>query len=352
MATSLPARGWAAQAADAELAPISFARRAPHPQDVVIDIEWCGICHSDLHTARNEWHNTVYPALPGHEIVGKVREVGAEVAGFAVGDTVGVGCIVDSCRECASCKEGQEQYCPRGTYTYNSPDPDFEHATFGGYSSTIVVDQRFVLSIPDTLDPAAAAPILCAGITMWSPLTLYGAGHGTKVGIAGFGGLGSMGIKLAKALGAEVVAITRSAAKAEHARAAGADDVLVSSDPAELKRFRGKLDLIVDTIPVGHPVDPYLKLLGTGGALVIVGAIEPLSDGVDARLLVQRRRTLTGSLIGGLPETQKLLDFCGAHGITSDIEKIPVTEINAAYERMAAGQLDFRYVIDMSTLAP
>lgn len=346
----LPARGWAAPAADAQLAPIDFQRRAPREGDVLIDIDWCGICHSDLHTARNEWHGTTYPCLPGHEIVGRVREVGPGVTAFAPGDTVGVGCVVDSCRECDACQRGLEQYCPGGTYTYNSPDPDFEHPTFGGYANAITVQERFVLRIPDGLDPAGAAPILCAGITTWSPLRAAGAGPGTKVGVAGFGGLGLMAIKLAKALGAEVTAITRSPAKAEHARRAGAHDVLISTDRDDLRRARGSLDLIIDTIPVGHAVDPYLKLLGLDGGLVIVGAIEPLADSVDARLLVQRRRSVSGSLIGGLPETQELLDFCGEHGITADIEKIPADQINAAYDAMAAGQLDFRYVIDMSTL--
>lgn len=347
---SLPARGWAAAAADAQLAPIDFQRRAPREDDVVIDIDWCGICHSDVHTARNEWHGTVYPCVPGHEIIGTVREVGPGVTRFAAGDTVGVGCLVDSCRECDACERGLEQFCRRGVMTYNSPDPDFEHQTYGGYSDAIVVSDRFVLRIPDGLDPAAAAPILCAGITTWSPLRLHGAGPGTRVGVAGFGGLGLMAIKLARALGAEVTAITRSPAKAEHARTAGAHDVVVSTDRDELRRARESLDLIIDTIPVAHPLDPYVKLLRLDGALVIVGAIEPITDGVDARLLLARRRSVTGSPIGGLPETQELLDFCAEHGIAADIETIPAARINAAYDEIAAGRIDFRYVIDMATL--
>lgn len=347
---TIPARGWAAQAADAQLAPIDFARRAPREGDVVVDIDWCGICHSDLHTARNEWHGTMYPCVPGHEIIGTVREVGPGVTTFAPGDTVGVGCLVDSCRECDACGRGLEQFCRGGVMTYNSPDPDSDHATFGGYSDAIVVQERFVLRIPDGLDPAAAAPILCAGITTWSPLRHYEAGPGTRVGVAGFGGLGLMAIKLAAALGAEVTAITRSPAKAERARAAGAHDVVVSTERDDMRRVRESLDLIIDTIPVTHPLDPYVRLLRLDGTLVIVGAIEPITDGVDARLLLARRRSVTGSPIGGLPETQELLDFCGERGITADIEKIPAARINAAYDEMAAGQLDFRYVIDMATL--
>lgn len=345
----LPARGWAASSADAALAPVTFERRAPRDEDVVVDVDWCGICHSDIHTARNEWHHTMYPCLPGHEIVGRVRETGSAVTRFAPGDVVGVGCLVDSCRECDPCTRGLEQYCRKGaTQTYNSWDAEFERATFGGYSTTIVVPERFVLRIPDGLDPAAAAPILCAGITTWSPLRHHGVGPGTRVGVAGFGGLGLMGIKLAAALGAEVTAITRSPEKGEHARRAGAHDVIVSTDRDDLKRARMSLDLVLDTVPVAHPLEPYLKLLKLDGTLVLVGAIEPF-DGIDARLLYLRR-SVTASAIGGLPETQELLDFCGEHGIAADIEKIPASEINAAYDRVAAGQIDFRYVIDMATI--
>lgn len=352
MATTppLPARGWAASAADAPLAPITFERRAPRDGDVVIDIDWCGICHSDVHTVRNEWHGTAYPCLPGHEIIGRVREVGPGVIDFKPGDVVGVGCLVDSCRECPSCRRGLEQYCVRGaTQTYNWPDPDFDRRTFGGYSTTIVVQERFVLRVPDTLDPAAAAPILCAGITTWSPLRKFGAGPGVHVGVAGFGGLGLMAIKLARALGAEVTAITRSPEKGEHAKAAGAHDVVLSTEKDDLRRARMSLDLIVDTIPVHHPLDPLLKLLRLDGNLVLVGAIEPFDEGLDARLLYLRR-SITASAIGGLPETQELLDFCGEHGIVADIEKIPMDRVNAAYDEIAAGKIDFRYVIDMATL--
>lgn len=345
----IAARGWAAPSADQPLAPIEFERRGPRDEDVVVDIDWCGICHSDIHTARNEWQHTAYPCMPGHEIVGRVREVGGAVTRFAPGDVVGVGCLVDSCRECEPCREGLEQYCRTGaTQTYNSWDEEFERPTFGGYSTTIVVPERFVLRIPDGLDPAAAAPILCAGITTWSPLRHHGVGPGTRVGVAGFGGLGLMGIKLAAALGAEVTAITRSPSKSEHARAAGAHDVIVSTERDDLRRARMSLDLVLDTVPVAHPLEPYLKLLKLDGTLVLVGAIEPF-DGLDARLLYLRR-SVTASAIGGLPETQELLDFCGEHGIAADIEKIPVGEVNAAYDRVAAGQVDFRYVIDMATI--
>lgn len=342
---------WAAADATSPLAPITIQRREVGPSDVRIAIEFCGICHSDLHTARNEWHGTRYPCVPGHEIVGHVLEVGADVTRHSVGARVGVGCMVDSCGECEACLDGLQNYCDRGnTLTYNGRDAHGTYErTYGGYSGEIVVTEGFVVPIPDGIDSAAAAPILCAGVTMFSPLQHHGVGPGTKVGVAGFGGLGSMGVKLAKALGAEVTVISRSDAKADEARKAGADHVLVSSDPAQLKAAARSLDLILSTIPSGHDVKPYLGLLKRDGSYVVLGALEPL-EGAHGSALAGRRVNITGSMIGGIPETQEVLEFCAEHGIASDVQVIGVDGINAAYDKLAAGDPGFRYVIDMSTL--
>ncbi len=341
--------GYAAEAASAPLAPFSFERRDTGPTDVRIEILFCGVCHSDLHTARNEWHFTMYPAVPGHEIVGRVVEVGSAVTKFKLGDKVGVGCLVDSCRECASCAEGLEQYCEKGnTQTYNSPDKDTGH-TFGGYSSHIVVEQDFVLRIPDGLDMAAAAPLLCAGITTYSPLRHWGAGPGKRVGIAGLGGLGHMGVKLAHAMGAHVVMITTSPSKVADAKALGADEVILSTSQDDMSAHANSLDLIIDCISADHSMDAYGQLLKRDGAIVLVGAPErPLS--IAAFTLLVKRRSFAGSGIGGIAETQEMLDFCAAHNVASDIEMIPIQGINDAYARMLKSDVKYRFVIDMASL--
>ena len=343
---------WAASDATTPLAPITIERRPTGPKDVRIDIMYCGICHSDVHTVHNDWGGTRYPVVPGHEIVGRVVEVGPQVTRFAVGDLVGVGCLVDSCGQCDECREGLQNYCRKGaTATYNSIDrTGTAPRTYGGYSASIVVTEGFVVSIPDALDPAAAAPILCAGITMYSPMRHHRVGAGTAVGVAGFGGLGSIAVKMAKAMGAEVTVITRSDRKADDALKAGADGVLVSSDAAAMRAAGRSLDLILSTIPSSHDLMPYLRLLKRDGAYVILGAIEPLTEPIHGGVLAANRVSVTGSMIGGLPETQEVLDFCAEHGIASDIQIIGVDGINAAYEQLTAGDPGYRYVIDMSTI--
>ena len=345
---------WAAETAESRLEPREIPRRDVGPADVRIEIEFCGICHSDVHTARNEWHGTVYPVVPGHEIVGRVVEVGTEVTTHKIGDRVGVGCMVDSCGECEACLAGEQNYCARGaTMTYNGRDNSgVAPRTFGGYSGSIVVTEQFVVSVPDGLDPASAAPILCAGITMYSPLRHHRIGEGSTVGVAGFGGLGSMGVKLAKALGAEVTVITRSDKKASEAVKAGADHVLVITDRTALKAASRSLDVILSTIPTTHDLAPYLGLLKRDGSYVVLGAIEPLTTPIHGGTLAGRRVNVTGSMIGGMPETQEVLDFCAEHGIASDIQLIGVDGINDAYDQLAGGDPGYRYVIDMGTLQP
>jgi alcohol dehydrogenase (NADP+) len=329
----------------------TIERRPVGSRDVRIDIEYCGVCHSDLHTARNEWGGTTYPVTVGHEIIGRVAEVGAEVSGYAVGDRVGVGCMVRSCGECAECAAGLEQYCRRCVMTYNGVDfGEDGNLTHGGYSKSVVVTEHFVLRIPDGLDPAAAAPILCAGITMFSPLKLHNVGPGTKVGVVGFGGLGGMAVKLAKALGAEVSVITRSDRKSAEALKAGADAVVISSDKASLRAASVSLDLILSTIPTDHDLTPYLRLLKRDGVYVILGAIEPITAPLHGALVTARRLSVTGSMIGGIAETQEVLDFCAEHNINSDIQVIPIDQINDAYEQLHAGDPGYRYVIDMASL--
>ncbi|TDR85345.1 NAD(P)-dependent alcohol dehydrogenase [Enterovirga rhinocerotis] len=342
--------GYAATDAEARLAPFTFERRDPGPNDVEIEILFCGVCHSDLHQVRNEWQNTLYPCVPGHEIVGRVTRVGSAVTTFKAGDLAGVGCMVDSCRECDSCREGLEQYCVPGfTLTYNSPDKAGAGHTFGGYSSHVVVDRHFVLRIPDNLDLAAAAPLLCAGITTYSPLRHWKVGPGQKVGIAGLGGLGHMGVKLAHAMGARVVVLTTSASKEADARRLGADEILVMRNPEAVAKHAESFDFILDTIAAEHDINVYLGLLRRDATLVQVGAPEkPLALNVFSLLL--RRRNFAGSIIGGIAETQEMLDFCGAHGITADIEMIRMDEIEAAYQRMAKSDVKYRFVIDMATL--
>ncbi|RCN57192.1 NAD(P)-dependent alcohol dehydrogenase [Acidiferrobacter thiooxydans] len=350
---TIKTRGYATQSATTELQPFTFERRDPRPQDIVLDILFCGICHSDIHSARNEWGWTSYPFVPGHEIVGRVVAIGSEVKGFQVGDLAGVGCMVDSCRTCPSCQAGLEQYCDHGfTGTYGGEDKigGTPHAvTFGGYSDTITVDERFVLHIPENLDPAAAAPLLCAGITTYSPLKHWNVGAGQRVGIIGLGGLGHMGVKFAHAMGAHVTMITTSPSKGQDARKLGADDVLISTQAEAMKQARDRFDFLLNTIPVGHDVDPYMALLKRDATMVIVGSVEPLKK-VDGIPLIFRRRSLAGSLIGGLPETQDMLDFCGQHNIVCDIERISIKDVNEAYERTVRGDVKYRFVIDMGTL--
>ena len=343
--------GYAAQNAKAPLAPMQFNRRAPRPDDVAIEVLYCGVCHSDIHQARNDWGFATYPLMPGHEIVGKVTAIGDKVTKHKVGDLVGVGCMVDSCRTCSACKEDLEQYCLEGmTQTYASPDRIDGTLTMGGYSNNMVVSEHFVLSIPKNLDPASAAPLLCAGITTYSPLVHYGVEPGDKVGILGMGGLGHMGIKFAKAMGAEVTLFTRSAAKAEEARRQGADHVIVSTDAEQMKAAAGSFDFLLDTIPVQHDLNPYLETLRFDGVHILVGLIEPVEPAVDAFNLVFKRRVLAGSLIGGIAETQEMLDFSAANGITCDIEMLDIKNINQAFERVQKGDVKYRFVIDMKTL--
>jgi alcohol dehydrogenase (NADP+) len=342
--------GYAAHSPTAALAPYSFERRDPRPDDVAIEILYCGVCHSDLHTARNDWGGTLYPVVPGHEIIGRVTSVGPAVTKFKIGDAVGVGCLVDSCHECGPCEHGHEQYCDGAVFTYSALDPKDGRVTQGGYSQRIVVTERFVLRIPDGLDLKGAAPLLCAGITTYSPLRHWGVKKGSKVAITGLGGLGHMGLKLAKAMGAEVSLFTRSPGKEADARRLGADHIVLSSDPAAMKAVRGKFDLIIDTVPYGHDLNPYVPTLGVDGTLVLVGYLGPLNDALHTAPLVLRRLAVAGSLIGGLPETQEMLDFCAEHGITADVEMIRMDEINTAYERMLKSDVKYRFVIDMASL--
>lgn len=343
-------KAFGTEAPEADLEQLNIDRREATDKDVEIDILYCGVCHSDLHTARNEWHGTVYPNVPGHEIVGRITKVGDGVTKFKVGDLAAVGCMVDSCRECEYCKEGLEQYCEDGNIqTYNGADKYLNKQTFGGYSERIVVDQDFVLRVPENLDPAAAAPLLCAGVTTWSPLKHWKVGPGKRIGIVGIGGLGHMGVKLAKAMGAEVVVITTSPSKVEDAKRLGADQVILSTDKEQMKANRNSLHFILDCVSAEHDVNAYLQLLKTDGTLAIVGAPEhPLP--VAAFSLIPGRKSFAGSTIGSIAETQEMLDFCGEHNIVSDIELINIQDINKAYERLLKGDVKYRFVIDMSSL--
>jgi uncharacterized zinc-type alcohol dehydrogenase-like protein len=336
--------------ATAPLQQLNIRRRKPTAHDVEIEILYCGVCHSDLHTARNEWHSTVYPCVPGHEIVGKIVSVGNHVTKFKIGDHAAVGCMVDSCRECEYCKEDLEQYCEEGnTGTYNSPDKHLGTQTYGGYSQSIVVDESFVLQVPENLDLAATAPLLCAGITTYSPLKHWNVGPGKKIGVVGLGGLGHMGVKLAKAMRAEVIVFTTSQSKVEDAKRLGADDVVLSKDEEEMNRYAGKLHFVLDAVSAQHDINAYLKLLRVDGSLALVGAPEhPLP--VAAFSLIPYRRSFAGSMIGGIAETQEMLDFCGKHNIVSDIEMINIQQINEAYERLLKGDVKYRFVIDMASL--
>ena len=347
----LTCTGYAAAEAARPLAKWTFERRDTLPTDVKVKIEFCGVCHSDLHSVRAEWGNDKFPLVPGHEIIGKVVEVGAEVTKFSVGQTVGVGCMVDSCRTCASCREGLEQYCENGfTGTYGNPDRVDGRITQGGYSDAIVVDQAFVLSIPEGMDPAGAAPLLCAGITTYSPLRHWRVSAGQKVGVVGLGGLGHMAVKLAHAMGAEVTLFTTTAGKSDDAKRLGASAVVISKDAEAMKACAGTLDFIIDTVSATHDINGYLALLKRDGALVQVGAPpKPLETQVFS--LIGKRRTFAGSLIGGIPETQEMLEFCAERGIVSDIEVIKIADIEPSYERMLRSDVKYRFVIDMASLS-
>jgi uncharacterized zinc-type alcohol dehydrogenase-like protein len=339
-------RGYAAPSATSPLAPWEFERRSPGQKDVRIQIEHCGICHSDIHFARNEWQFTSYPCVPGHEIVGRVVEVGSGVTRHRVGDVVGVGCFVDSCRTCPSCKDGLENYCETGhRMTYGSFEADGKTPTYGGYSTQIVVAEDFVLKIPASLDPAGAAPLLCAGITTYSPLRHVGVTKGTRVAVLGLGGLGHMGVKLAASFGAEVTVLSHSAAKAADAKRLGAHDFVLTSEADALGPQAGRFDVILDTVSAEHDLNGYFNCLKRDGTLIMVGA-SPIPFPVAVFPLIFGRRSLMGSLVGGLPQTQEMLDHCGKHGITSDIERIAPAQINEAYDRAVKGAVKYRFVID------
>ncbi|MCG8710296.1 NAD(P)-dependent alcohol dehydrogenase [Brenneria sp. 4F2] len=343
--------GYAAQSAQVPLAPFVFTRRDPRVDDVVIEILYCGVCHSDLHQARNDWGFSTYPLVPGHEIIGRVTSVGGGVTRFKPGDVVGVGCMVDACRECQPCKQGLEQYCLEGNVqTYNGRDRHDHLPTYGGYSQTIVVTQDFVLKIPAGMDLQSAAPLLCAGITTWSPLRRWNIAKGDKVAVVGLGGLGHMALKLANALGADVTLFTRSPSKEEDARRLGAHHIVLSTDSAQMAAVSGQFDLIIDTVPYDHDVGPYLPTLNLDGTLVFVGYLGDISNMINTIPMILGRRSIAGSCIGGIAETQEMLDFCGEHGITSDVEVINMPEINDAYRRMLKSDVKYRFVIDMSTL--
>ena len=344
-------RGYAAQSAKDALAPHHFTRRDPRADDVVIEILYCGVCHSDLHQARNDWGNSTYPMVPGHEIIGRVTYAGPEVKRFKAGDPVGVGCMVDSCRHCEACEAGLEQYCENApTFTYNDVDRHDKMPTFGGYSEKIVVSDKFVLKIPQGLDLKAAAPLLCAGVTTWSPLRHWKAGQGSKVAVIGLGGLGHMALKLAKALGADVTLFTRSPGKEKDARRLGAHHVVLSTDGDQMTAVKGRFDLIIDTVPYAHDLNPYLPTLSLSGTLVLVGFLGDLKPVLNTVPLIMGRKAVAGSVICGIAETQEMLDFCGKHGITSDVEVINIQNINEAYERMLRSDVKYRFVIDMASL--
>lgn len=346
------ARAYAAQSPTPGLSPFSILRRDPTDHDVQIEILFCGICHSDLHTVRNEWSSlmsTVYPCVPGHEIVGRVTQVGKAVTKFKPGDRVAVGCLVDSDGTCSECQAGLEQFCPNAIFTYNSPDKHLGGVTYGGYSESIVVNERFVLRLPTNLDLAGAAPLLCAGITTYSPLRHWGVTKGQKVGVVGLGGLGHMGVKFAHAFGAHVVVFTTSSGKKDAALSLGADEVVVSRHADGMRKHTGSFHFILDTVSAEHDLNAYLNLLRRDGNLTLVGAPEK-PHAVSAFGLLFGRRRLSGSLIGGIAETQEMLDFCGAHNLTADVEVIPIQKVNEAYERLLKADVKYRFSIDMSSL--
>ena len=348
---SINVKAFGTEAKDKPLKQMTIERREVTPKDIEIDILYCGVCHSDLHTAKNDWGGTVYPAVPGHEIVGKVTKVGSDVTKIKVGDYAAVGCMVDSCQTCSSCEQDLEQYCLNGfTGTYNGKDKHLGGHTFGGYSEKVVVDENFVLTVPSNLDLAAAAPLLCAGVTTWSPLRHWNVKEGSKVAVVGLGGLGHMAIKLAKGLGAEVTLFSRSPSKEKDAKELGADTVIISTDETQMKLVRGKFDLIIDTVPYEHDLNPYISTLSINGTLVLVGFIGELDSMLQTPTMIMGRRSIAGSVIGGIKETQEMLDFCGKHNIVSEIEMIDMQNINDAYERMLKSDVRYRIVIDMKSL--
>ncbi|MBO3273938.1 NAD(P)-dependent alcohol dehydrogenase [Pseudomonas schmalbachii] len=341
--------GFGAHEAHGKLSPLRIERRALRDDDVAISIAYCGVCHSDLHFVHNDWNSTVFPCVPGHEIVGHVTAVGAGVTRYKVGDSVAVGCMVDSCQHCAPCEDHQEQFCAGMTPTYNGKDRQTGDLTYGGYSDSIVVREKFVLRVPASLDLRFASPLLCAGITVWNPMRRFGIGKGSKVAVVGLGGLGHMGVKLAAALGAEVTVITTSPGKADDARDLGAHHVLLSTDPQAMQSAFNRFDFILDTIPTRHNLNPYLMLLGRNGQLVLVGAIEPLEP-IHGGLLMRNNRSIAGSLFGGLQATQELLDFCAEHNVLPSCEMIAIQDINSAFERMQKNDVKYRFVIDMQSI--
>lgn len=344
-------KAYGTESKDADLQEMNIKRRDTTPKDVAIEILYCGVCHSDLHTARNDWGGTKYPAVPGHEIVGRITKIGSDVTKFKVGDLAGVGCIVDSCGTCESCKQDLEQYCKTGfTGTYNGKDVHLGGHTFGGYSEKVVVDADHVLRIPENLDLAAVAPLLCAGITTWSPLRHWNVGPNSKVAVVGLGGLGHMAIKLAKGLGAEVTLFSRTPGKSEDAKELGADHVVISTDKEQMKSVSGKFDVIIDTVPYVHDVNPYVATLNINGTHVLVGYLGGLEPVLETVPMIMGRKSVAGSVIGGIAETQEMLDFCGEHNIVSEIEMIKMQEINNAYERMLKSDVRYRFVIDMKSL--
>jgi uncharacterized zinc-type alcohol dehydrogenase-like protein len=341
---------YAAQTAGAPLAPLTIERRDPRPDDVQMEILFCGICHSDIHQARDEWGGARFPMVPGHEIVGRVTAVGSAVTRFKVGDLAGVGCMVDSCGQCAPCRRGTEQFCERGAaFTYNGTEMDRTTPTQGGYSSSIVVRESFTLRIPAGLDPAGTAPLLCAGITTFSPLRQWDVTSGQKVGVVGLGGLGHMGVKLARSMGADVTMFSTSPSKQKDAERLGATGFVLTRDPAALKAQRGKFDFFLDTVSAAHDIEPYLTMLRPGGTMVLVG-MPPEKLSIGAGSLVSRNRRLAGSMIGGIAETQEMLDHCGKHGIVSDVEIIPIQKVNEAYERTLRSDVKYRFSIDLASL--
>lgn len=345
--------GYATHSATSKIEPFQFERRDLRPNDVEIDILYCGVCHSDIHQARNDWGNSLYPMVPGHEIVGKALSVGPDVTQFKVGDTVGVGCMVDSCQTCPACEQGLEQYCENEqTPTYNGLDRLDHSPTFGGYSQRIVVSDQFVLNIPESLDLKAVGPLLCAGITTWSPLRHWKVGKESKVAVVGLGGLGHMALKLAKALGAHVTLFTRSPGKEDDARRLGAHDIVISTNESEMTAVKGKFDLIIDTVPIAHDLNPYIPTLSLDGTIVLVGFLGELDPSMNTMPLIMGRKAVAGSMIGGIAETQEMLDFCGEHDITADVEMIEIQDINQAYERMIKSDVKYRFVIDMQLLKP
>ncbi len=344
-------KAFGTESPQADLKQMNIERRQATPKDVEIDILYCGVCHSDLHTARNDWGGTKYPTVPGHEIVGRVTKVGNEVTKYKIGDLAAVGCLVDSCRECESCKHDLEQYCLNGfTGTYNGADKHLGGYTFGGYSEKIVVNEHFVLKVPENLDLAAVAPLLCAGITTWSPLRHWNVGKGAKVAVIGLGGLGHMAIKLAKGLGANVTLFSRTPAKEKDALQLGADEVVISTKEEQMQKVKGKFDLIIDTVPYVHDLNIYIPSLTINGTLVLVGYLGKLEPMLHTVPMIMGRKSIAGSVIGGIAETQELLDFCGKHNIVSEVEIINMQDINQAYERMLKSDVRYRFVIDMKSL--